>query len=92
MRAAKAVDGKHNLEVIGSNPVPATNKKAAPKGAAFLLPLHFPCHPERSEGSLKEQQEQCHSRESGNPDALASGACLGLMFSRRSQTTKIPDL
>ena len=27
MRAAKAVDGTHNLEVIGSNPVPATNIK-----------------------------------------------------------------
>jgi len=38
-RAAKAVDGKHNLEVIGSNPVPATNKKAALLGAAFLLTL-----------------------------------------------------
>jgi len=29
-RAAKAVDGKHNLEVIGSNPVPATNTKLKP--------------------------------------------------------------
>ena len=38
MRAAKAVDGTHNLEVIGSNPVPATNKKRRPLlGLSFFI-------------------------------------------------------
>ena len=37
-RAAKAVDGKHNLEVIGSNPVPATNKnRQSRKGLSIFI-------------------------------------------------------
>ena len=38
-RAAKAVDGTHNLEVIGSNPVPATSTKRALRfrNALFLF-------------------------------------------------------
>ena len=39
-RAAKAVDGTHNLEVIGSNPVPATKLKRSPEEVAFLICIY----------------------------------------------------
>ena len=38
-RAAKAVDGTHNLEVIGSNPVPATCVKRVSRLRDALFPF-----------------------------------------------------
>ena len=35
--AAKAVEGKHNLEVVGSNPTPATNKLTPQRGVSLFL-------------------------------------------------------
>lgn len=31
----------HNLEVVGSNPAPATTRKADPIGSAFSFPSHI---------------------------------------------------
>ena len=36
-QAAKAVAGMHNLEVVGSNPAPATNKKPQPPLGLWLF-------------------------------------------------------